>query len=449
MGWFSKSSPAVVEAVVAAFRDAAPSRLQLPAATSKDWERSEFWLDTSGLALYFLDRIRSTGRTGDLPAGTLERLGRKLAQNRERIEEMRQEFIALNHSFQGAGVSYCNLKGFTLTPHSCPDLSLRYQSDYDFLIDSSDLETGRQVLERHGFVLTASTPRTLEFKNPTPRKISFDGQYRTSSPRSAELHIALDCTEHSANQAGRDERLDRITGFRLDGEIFPALSEPDQMTGQALHILGHLRGEHTRPSWLLEYRRHILTRRDDPSFWTRLRELAEGQPEATIALGLSTMLAAQIFGESSLPQLDSWTLDVLPLKVRMWGEAFGRRAVLADVPGTKLYLLLEEAMHDGRRSASVRAEATRRLLPASLPPRIMPKPAHDRPRLRLQREIMQMQYFFYRLIFHLRQNFVFAIERRRWRTLLDGYEKSCHMSHEDASAGQQSSSRNLSVCDDT
>jgi hypothetical protein len=98
--------------------------------------------------------------------------------------------------------------------------------------------------------------------------------------------------------------------------------------------------------------------------------------------------------------------------------------VLADVPGTKLYLLLEEAMHDGRRSASVRAEATRRLLPASLPPRIMPKPAHDRPRLRLQREIMQMQYFFYRLIFHLRQNFVFAIERRRWRTLLDGYEKS-------------------------
>jgi hypothetical protein len=117
MKWRQRASRNVVEAVVAAFRDPAETALRrLWEIRPHEWKQSYHWLDASGMALYFLDRLESLHLETVLPATTLSRLRGNLADNRERSSAMFAEFASLNRSFQAAGLLYANLKGFTLSP---------------------------------------------------------------------------------------------------------------------------------------------------------------------------------------------------------------------------------------------------------------------------------------------------------------------------------------------
>ena len=60
MKWSGRANKQVVEAVVTAFHDSAEiSAHRLSRLTTRDWQRSYHWLDASGMALYFLDRVES------------------------------------------------------------------------------------------------------------------------------------------------------------------------------------------------------------------------------------------------------------------------------------------------------------------------------------------------------------------------------------------------------
>ena len=149
----------VVEAVIASFRDSSEHAVQrLAGLTQRDWARSMLWLDASGLALYFLNRLQLLGIEDAIPAPTLERLRQSQADNCLRSASMLSEFCSLNEAFQAAGVQYANEKGFTLSPDSCPDASLRHQVDFDFMVDGDDLNICREILEQRGYVLTKSSP---------------------------------------------------------------------------------------------------------------------------------------------------------------------------------------------------------------------------------------------------------------------------------------------------
>jgi hypothetical protein len=418
MDWAGKSNRALVEAIIASFRDP-PERSQhrLSEFSAEDWARTELWLETSGLALYFLDRLSLADMSSAIDSRILHKLEQERADNRKRMADMLKEFVAINRAFGEAGVRYANLKGFTLSPDSCPDLALRHQSDYDFLIDPAHLNLGRTLLEKRGYVVTGSTPRTLELKCGSPQKLSMDGRYKVNAARFAELHIAVASMAPIAGTVVRDERLNRVAQWKCGQESFPALSSADQLIGQALHCLGHLRGEHTRPSWLLEFRHHVMVRQGDAGFWKEVAALASGHLDATVALGLCTLLATEIFGPFASPELDSWTVDALPFGVKLWAERYGRRAVLADVPGTKLYLLLDSALTQTRSAHQLRDRALR-LLPLRWPARILRPPVHDTLRLRLHREIVQLQYILYRVRFHLKQGALYFLEARRWNKIL-------------------------------
>jgi hypothetical protein len=161
MTWSGRASKKVVEAVVATFRDSADESLRrLSALRASEWQRSYHWLDASGMALYFLDKVESLHIESALPATTLERLRGNMADNRNRSSTMFAEFTALNQSFQAAGLVYANLKGFTLSPESCPRPELRCQLDFDFLVDGSQLDLCRNLLSKSGYELDAMTRGT-------------------------------------------------------------------------------------------------------------------------------------------------------------------------------------------------------------------------------------------------------------------------------------------------
>lgn len=416
MGWVSKCNPVLVNAIVASFSSPEEQVYdRLSRFTARDWARTEFWLDTSGLALYFLDHVHAHALSRAVDARLFAKLQQKHADNKVRVAGMLEIFTSINRSFSSAGIRFANLKGFTLFPDSCSDLSLRHQSDFDFLIAPEHLALGRMLLEKHGFRLAASKPGGLEFRTDGPVRTTLDDQYKAANRLSAELHTGI-LGDHPDQQSSYDPRLDRLHIWQWNGEYFPALSPADQLIGQALHLLGHLRHEHTRPSWLLEYRRHVLARQSDREFWRSVDALASESPQISIAFGLSTLLASNLFGPLSFPKLDAWTVDLLPQRVRLWAWHYGRRAVLADVPGTKLYLLLEDALQD-LNSAEVKPTRLSRLIPLRRTDRILQLATNEALSLRLRRNVIEMRFILFRLRFHLGQGIRFLWEARRWKRL--------------------------------
>jgi hypothetical protein len=193
------------------------------------------------------------------------------------------------------------------------------------------------------------------------------------------------------------------------------LSPIDLFLGQGLHLYKHVCSEFARAAHLIEFRRHIVARHDDVAFWHQLREQTVKAPQASIRLGLVILLIEHMMGDFAPCELTSWTVKTLPRAAFDWVHLYGRRSALASFPGSKLYLLLQNALE----SAGVPPKRSLRhvLLPRRLPPAIAHGPADETLLGRLSRYSRQARYFFFRLRFHVVQGACYLLESIRWRNL--------------------------------
>ena len=88
--------------------------------SATEWQRLLLWLDTSGLALYFYDRLTDLSRGRILPTDVSTRLQQNLADNTARTEGLIEEMFRIHREFQRASLCYAMLKGLTLWPSSVP-----------------------------------------------------------------------------------------------------------------------------------------------------------------------------------------------------------------------------------------------------------------------------------------------------------------------------------------
>ncbi|HTZ57388.1 MAG TPA: nucleotidyltransferase family protein [Acidobacteriaceae bacterium] len=414
MKWRSRASRKAVETIVATFcTSVQESSRRLSSLSAGDWQKSWLWIDASGMALYFLERIVSLHLETSLPTATVRRLKANLADNRDRSSSMFTEFIALNHSFQAAGLVYANLKGFTLYPDYCPRPELRCQFDFDFLVDGNQLHLCQEILEGLGYELWAITPDVWEFKAGASQLTHISDHYKPGPQRSVELHFASSQAEPYL--PFRDPRLQRCVDHSWAGATFPALSPADQFIAQSLHIYKHVCSACTRLSWLLEYQHCIAAHFHDHNLWNEVREQAWKQRNAPVAIGLATLLASQIFGAEVPPELGEW-IERLPASVRLWANEYGRESMLADFPGTKLYLLLQEQLKGG--DDAWKHARRRSLLPVHRAPRIVSVPAHDSAWNRICSEFHQARFLLFRLRFHVVEGARYFVESSRWRRRL-------------------------------
>ena len=409
MRWRQPADRMVVHAIMQVFRsDADRSRLQLSTISPHAWHKSAYWLQASGCAFYFLDRIAGLDIADAIPRELLRRLSIDSRKNRVRTEAMFREFQLLNAAFQRARILYANYKGFTLCPHSCRSLELRHQMDFDFIVSREHLPRARQCLERRGYVLTAATPKTWEFKAGNYVRSNWDS-YSMGQYRAVELHFGI-----APDQTGTDTRLQRIAPWCWAGAEFPALAPADQLIAQALHLFKHLRSENTRPAWVLEFREHVLSRRDDAAFWTDVRELTStAGADAQLAIGVSILITSQLFGRFAPPEVHEWAVAAVPPTIGLWAHEYGTDAVLADFPGTKLFLLLEKELEQlsSRRQSVIR----KRLLPCRPAPRIFTPRPYETPTERLHRYAMQLRFTLFRARFHLVEAARYLCKLPRWR----------------------------------
>jgi len=395
------------EAVLLVFCDPLPVEYKrLLDISRKEWQTLLFWLDTSGLALYFFDRLSELDLLEILPSHVLARLEENLADNSERIDAMIAESVAIQRRFQEVRLSYAVLKGFSLAPISVPKLQLRSQLDLDFLVAEESAPGARRILEDTGYRLHAVSGGTWEFKADEDRTSGLKGLYKVGMSRSAELHL-------ETVQEGRASLLSRSQKIPFHGVCMPVLSPVDLFLGQGLHLYKHLCSEFSRAAHVIEFRRHVIARRHDDAFWNRLKQQVAGEPGTCVRLGIAIHLISHLMGRFAPEVLTSWTVDRLPAGASLWVEMYGRRTVLASFPGSKLYLLLEKELE----SAGTPAKRPLRhaLLPRRLPPAIAHPIAGETLLARIKRHLRQLRYIFFRLRFHLFEGIRYFCESILWR----------------------------------
>ena len=376
--------------------------------TAKEWKKFLNWLDVSGLALYFLDRMTQTGQRGSLPGFVVGRLERSLEENRQRTQGLIEESVRLQRDFQSADISYAVMKGVSLYPVSVPRPELRHQFDLDFLIAESHAPAARQILERHGYTLFAISGRSWEFKKGQTPHVAAKDLYRDLPYRGVELHLETNAPDVPA-------RLQRTVSREIAGSMMPVLSPVDLFLGQAIHASKDISGPFLRASHLLEFYRHVLARHDDIRFWEQLRQRACEDRRACLAIGMVTYLVTSVWGNFAPKTLTRWTMEQLPQPIQLWLDLYGRAAIFQVPPGSKRYLRLREELEiaaGGSRSSSKLSP-----LSISLPHAVIQATAGETVSMRIARYRVQTRFLLSRMRFHSIEGFRFVIESRRWRRL--------------------------------
>ena len=300
--------------------------------SERDWRKLGSWMQASGMGLYFLSELGTRGIEHAVPREVVRGLSQNLADNRERNLAMRSEFVRLNAAFRESGLDFLNVKGISLGAEYCPDPALRQQFDLDFWLRADQAARCEATLRKTGYRVHRSG-NTLECQagsRVTPPLADF---YNPPTQRSAEIHL---------RPTVDFQNLPRANGI-LNGLVFPTLSREQTFLYHALHITKHLRSEFTRASWLLELRNAIVDGRNDLEFWRSTRaQCTDG--ETALLVGVAVAAAAQVFRFDVPEELAAWTVAVLPARVCAWVEAFTERVLTAHFPGTKLYLLLDQAL---------------------------------------------------------------------------------------------------------
>jgi hypothetical protein len=393
--------------------------------SSNDWQRLLHWLDVSGLALSFLDRILELQLRHRLPPAIVARLEQNLRDNTERTLDMIAESTAIQIEFQRASFSYAVLKGFSFCPIAVPRPELRSQLDLDFLIAEKDAPEARRILESRGYQLHAVSGRSWEFKTPYTHKGTLADLYKALPFHCVELHL-------ETGSESRNSLLERVERRDFNGITTPVLPAADLFFGQGMHLFKHVCSEFSRTAHLLEFWRHVVARRDDPAFWQKVKTIAEASPRAALGLGVVTLLTTRTMSDFAPDAFTCWTVDRMPAAVRLWVELYGYRSVLGDFPGSKIYLLLQRELEIA--GIGPKRSAREVLLPLKLPPPIAIAPEDESLLERFRRYRGQFKFVFFRLSFHSVEGLRYLRERMRWRRKLSELQRQSAHPHRGASS---------------
>jgi hypothetical protein len=384
----------------------APHVDQLLELRTGEWRELLHWLDVSGLALYLGHQLAVLNCWSSVPKAVTDRLQQNLKDNDARIRELLDECASIHAAFEREHLVYALSKGFTLYPSSVPNLALRHQLDLDFLVDERCAPAARNALERAGYRLYAISGRSWEFKKNEAPRFSTQTMYKAGYGYTVELHV-------EPFEASDNSVLSRVERRKIEGITMPTLSPADLFLRQSLHVFKDLCSPFMRGAHLLELYRHICSRRNDAIFWRQLRSLAERDPSSIARLAVSLALMQARMAINLPEELAGWTTRDIPAPVLRWIDLHGRRSFYETPPGTKLYLILRREMElTGLTFARPIAEA---ILPRRLPRAIIAASRHEPAAFRMQRYLMQLQFLFIRLRFHVVEGIRYGWESYRWK----------------------------------
>lgn len=313
-----------------------------PPLESENGQKLLRWLDRSGLSLILLRRLQTSEMTPSISAEWRNALAQRLARNVLRMRDMLEEFKRVNDAFRAHGVTAVALKGFTLAPDFCEDLSLRHQTDFDFLIHQDSVERAAYALQACGYS-ASQLNKTAETCFLTPLRhipSADDDIYAPQHHRQVDLHTSIfeqspwiqievpqDCLEQAHIQI-------------VYGIDILALSLADKFFLQVFHAFKHSFRSWIRPSWLLEIGRCMELHQDDTALWARVIKRAGGTRLTKYIFAFVLELVTRLFRTPIPAPLRCWTAETTSLAARAWLDAYAVDWAVSDWPGSLTNLLL-------------------------------------------------------------------------------------------------------------
>jgi Uncharacterised nucleotidyltransferase len=402
--------------------EAGLSDAQFPAASARAWNRALTWLDHSGLALYFLQRLTARKATARIPPNVLFELEQRKQENQLRVASMRGTFAAINRGFEDAAVRYAVLKGFSLVPEYCSDASLRSQSDFDYLIEPGSAALAQRVLSEQGYVLKKQTGNEFIFWIPSAEATRPRQQYSPRAPWVVELQLTVwDSSLFRVPIAFPDHRFDRMGIHEWDGLRFPCLTPEEMFLGQLMHAFRHVLWGWVRLSWLFEISFFLHHRIEDTALWAQLDQLVGDQPLLKECMAVIALMAADIFDAPIPPALREWSNSIRP-SVNVWLRNYSRDWLFQKFPRqqfslfspAKLVLFLQEQYLPNRQTRT--GEQRRVLFPwARLRRLAQPPSVPGTTAIGAIKE--KCRWLALHLIYHFGANLRYLRELPRWRHL--------------------------------
>lgn len=387
----------------------------------RQWKQLQLWLDDTGLSFYFLQRLKQQCATDAVPNAFLSQLQHNFANNQGRADSMWRRFDFLNREFSAAGMRYVAVKGLTLVPDFCPYASLRYQGDFDYLVDEQSLAAAKRVLLDAGYV--AKEPHgNLEtiFVSPGASEPFRNGeQYRARAPHAVELHLNIWHTDvHRLPSIPNLFAVDRAEMHQWNGFSFAALADEDAFLLQIVHACSHLFTHWIRMSSLYEIGYFLNRRASDLELWKRVaRRISDSRVLRELVV-VVTELVEELFAAPVPALVREWSAHVRPA-TRVWIERYAKNWAFCDLPvyqfnllpRTKFALFLLQQYRDksGEQGSLLNVQPLSR----SRFSRIS-RTLRDRPSRVFDLRWWRRQLLLRRSIFHALADFRYLIEIPRW-----------------------------------
>jgi hypothetical protein len=388
--------------------------------TRRQWKHVLQWLDDAGLTFYFLQKLKHTNTSDVVPPLVLSRLARNFASNRLRADDMSQRFECINSKFTDAGVHYVVLKGFSLVPQFCPFAPLRYQADFDYLVDEQSLPAACRVLLDAGYKPQDSrSSKESIFVSPGGEPSRSDRQYSPQAPHAVELHTDIwDSRMHRLPPLPSLFSVAQARTHHWNGVTFPVQADEDAFLLQVLHACHHLFTQWIRMSCLYEIGYFLHRRASDRELWSGIEQRAGDSAVLREFVVIVTGLVARLFAAPVPELVQSWGARIRP-GPRIWTEHYGRNWALGGLPvfefslfpRSKLALFLHQQYKSGSwaRESQHQSES-----PSPRLSRIISSIKKD-PSLVLNPSWWKRQHLFRRTIFHGLAGLRYVCEIPRWK----------------------------------
>ena len=393
----------------------------LKKVSHRDWERVLLWLDDTGLAFYFLQKLKDTDSADLIPTPLLSRLETNFAANQGRVEAMAGRFDALNYRFNQVGVDYAVLKGLSLIPQFCPYAPLRHQGDFDYLVDAQSLSVAQRVLLEVGYTPKGSPPsQEFVFVMPSAAAPSRTGrQYSADAPHAVELHLDLWHGNLSRLPSPKLFAVERAKPHEWNGFTFPALTDEDAFLLQVVHACQHLFGQWIRMSCFFEIGYFLKRRGHDTGLWSRIEQRVGDGLMLREFVVLVCELAAKLFASPLPPVVRAWGARMRP-GPRVWIEKYARSFAFCEPPAyqfalfprSKLVLFLQN-QYEADTTAGKAVDLKGALLPLSRLSHIA-SAVRRKPSLVLNAGYWKHQLVVQRSVFHVMAGLRYLCEIPRW-----------------------------------
>ncbi|MGH9523034.1 MAG: nucleotidyltransferase family protein [Terriglobales bacterium] len=378
--------------------------------SQRQWRSSFHWLVTSGLALYLWDSLVELGAEDVLPIRVGQRLAALDEGSVRRTAELRGDFVALTRRFAELGMPFAAWKGFALAPEFCPDIRLRPQMDFDFIIPVEHVDAFDACLRAAGFRQTGVTEVEARYENLPGNHYSVEQVYLPKPHRKVELHFGRDNPSRVTPGIILDDCLTRGRILRIDNYDVPVLSPADSFLTHAAHAGRHALSGWARLGWLKELDHFMQSNRDDAELWQRVQQLVTEDPACIAASAVGVLLASVVW-QRELPPGLSWIRGAIPAGAVRWIDRYGSRFAAIDFPGSKLHLLLSRELVSAQEWRRLESSA---LYPIRKPGRVVHTEASSALSSKVRAEGIQLRFVCRRIRFHLKETLRYLIAKRTW-----------------------------------